>query len=892
MFTLRNIRLQYLFNSESNELQKSFLDLAKQTDEKSYKYEVMIAFWLAVELGKDEEARTMLEIDPMVGSLIINLRENGTVYEKHKRNVELRRQLNRYATRKPVDHDENDDEEAQRRKRLQLDEEPPARPREYEGMAVDAGEQADRISNPKFKQFQSTLAAQAQEQLPSVKSQDELDDEALERMQQVKTSSKIRGAADVEDLRRIMRSKVGAPFCTNVLRIALNLKEVSIASVLVHSYSVSLDERMLVRAIKTNQMQFIYCVWAFNKNYERVIKEDTEIISDDSDFEKDLEEEEDSDEEPEPADRSDKYRTYTFDMLFKLILQYCPDSYLPKIRAVAGFALFTSENFIMSLLINRQDAIAADNRHIKEYVHDLTAELMVFAIRNQNEHFLRFALFHSLLGAQFFAEDKVREELLAQLESKAKTVFVLNVLIFADFSRWPQLHLRRFIDCVDEMTGEPHEQNRIVLTYNPILCICLSCLHLTAIGDSISFFKHRGSTVSAALLDLGSAVIGDMADESIRPVFMDKDFMNRTVLHIITYNGYAPLMSGHSKVTVLLDQLWQGKLTYLCDGRLSDYSMLQFMVTDPIRKLPGQKIEFGKILGLQFRRNVEKESYAVQFKFRKSSIAIIFQKNFLSAIVIVIIFTYINIKYQSLFNLHQFKGLETEQKKEALTQNLKEFETYTMLGQITSFSCLTSVIGQFIFNSFSKYKVPFDKWAVLDFANALSNTICFGMFATLSADGILDPLTKEAYNWIQVFAVLVSWGRFISFFLVIQSISILIMTAIQMVIKAMTFIALTISYIIVMIPFFQILFQEDTIVYVDFIVTARTLFDSMLGNYGFNVTGADENFHAIIIIFHILISNIYLLNYLIAILSTVYEEMAELGDFAYKSSKYQYIERY
>mmetsp|Transcript_34490 Transcript_34490/g.45367 ORF Transcript_34490/g.45367 Transcript_34490/m.45367 type:complete len:91 (-) Transcript_34490:384-656(-) len=90
-----------------------------------------------------------------------------------------------------------------------------------------------------------------------------------------------------------------------------------------------------------------------------------------------------------------------------------------------------------------------------------------------------------------------------------------------------------------------------------------------------------------------------------------------------------------------------------------------------------------------------------------------------------------------------------------------------MIGQLTSFSCLTSVIGQFIFNSFSKFKVPYDKWAVLDFANALSNTICFGMFATLSADGILDQFTKELYNWIQVFAVCVSWGRFISFFLVI-----------------------------------------------------------------------------------------------------------------------------
>ena len=44
--------------------------------------------------------------------------------------------------------------------------------------------------------------------------------------------------------------------------------------------------------------------------------------------------------------------------------------------------------------------------------------------------------------------------------------------------------------------------------------------------------------------------------------------------------------------------------------------------------------------------------------------------------------------------------------------------------------------------------------------------------------------------------------------------------------------------------------------------------------------------------FHVFLANIFLLNYLIAILSTVYEEMLEKGDFAYKSNKYMYIERY
>ena len=73
----------------------------------------------------------------------------------------------------------------------------------------------------------------------------------------------IRGKKDVEDLKIIMKSKVGSPFTTNVLRIALNFKEVSIASMLVYAYNVSLDESMLVRAIKTNQLQFLYCTMVF-----------------------------------------------------------------------------------------------------------------------------------------------------------------------------------------------------------------------------------------------------------------------------------------------------------------------------------------------------------------------------------------------------------------------------------------------------------------------------------------------------------------------------------------------------------------------------------------------------------------------------------------------------
>jgi hypothetical protein len=38
---------------------------------------------------------------------------------------------------------------------------------------------------------------------------------------------------------------------------------------LVSQYKVSLDEKMIIRAVKTNQTDFLYCIWAYNKNYEK-----------------------------------------------------------------------------------------------------------------------------------------------------------------------------------------------------------------------------------------------------------------------------------------------------------------------------------------------------------------------------------------------------------------------------------------------------------------------------------------------------------------------------------------------------------------------------------------------------------------------------------------------
>jgi hypothetical protein len=58
-----------------------------------------------------------------------------------------------------------------------------------------------------------------------------------------------------------------------------------------------------------------------------------------------------------------------------------------------------------------------------------------------------------------------------------------------------------------------------------------------------------------------------------------------------------------------------------------------------------------------------------------------------------------------------------------LKTNFEVFKNLCNIGIITSSSSLLSVISQFVFNLRSKYKVPFDKWSLLDLANSVVNTI-------------------------------------------------------------------------------------------------------------------------------------------------------------------------
>jgi len=111
-------------------------------------------------------------------------------------------------------------------------------------------------------------------------------------------------------------------------------------------------------------------------------------------------------------------------------------------------------------------------------------------------------------------------------------------------------------------------------------------------------------------------------------------------------------------VNVLLEEIWQGKLTFECDGRFQDFSQLTYLASAPIKKLPGREVKAQQLVSNNFIVNVEDSKYWFQYRYRHNSIAYIFKKDFLSALGMVLLFQYINFKYLTLFNAASFEGLE------------------------------------------------------------------------------------------------------------------------------------------------------------------------------------------------------------------------------------------
>ena len=99
------------------------------------------------------------------------------------------------------------------------------------------------------------------------------------------------------------------------------------------------------------------------------------------------------------------------------------------------------------------------------------------------------------------------------------------------------------------------------------MTICLTSIFLKSIGEIKATYKNETDNLSIELLNLGEKLIENFENTKIvERIFLQTDFLNRSLLKLITYYGFKPLIRD-DKVKALLDELWIGKSSNECDGK-------------------------------------------------------------------------------------------------------------------------------------------------------------------------------------------------------------------------------------------------------------------------------------------------------------------------------------
>lgn len=228
-----------------------------------------------------------------------------------------------------------------------------------------------------------------------------------------------------------------------------------------------------------------------------------------------------------------------------------------------------------------------------------------------------------------------------------------------------------------------------------------------------------------------------------------------------------------------------------------------------------------------------------------------------------------------------------------LRTSVKYYLSWSYALMFLSVSLILSLVYKIIFNYFSKRRILYDKWTVFDTLSAVSNIIAILIIRWIDPVWLMDNSYKDMLDYYMLLVLTLAWIRFISFFLVISFLSKMILTLFQMITDTTNFIVVVLCYLVLFSAVFTTLYQDYNYdKYGNLKTSVVTLFDAILAAYDYDGLGGRTTSHTILLILHILMGNILFLNYMIAILSTAYENMRESGIFVYKKNLYQYCDKY
>lgn len=226
-------------------------------------------------------------------------------------------------------------------------------------------------------------------------------------------------------IKTVIKSRAGIDFWTSILKISLIKTEEQIASVLISHYHIQLEEEMIKRALTTQMFEFIRNIWRFKKNF--YIKDGVKT-------------------------------KFTFKYLFDAIIKHCDDQATTKINEVIDWKLSSDgEDVLLALLQCNMDTIAT-NWADTYFEPERKDELFKFAVKNENELFMKFALKEAKFDHTVVDNHDNIDMILTYIEKGFKFSYGWNILIYCNFSKWKMINNRRLINIISRINTDPDEK--------------------------------------------------------------------------------------------------------------------------------------------------------------------------------------------------------------------------------------------------------------------------------------------------------------------------------------------------------------------------------------------------------------------------------------------------
>lgn len=172
-----------------------------------------------------------------------------------------------------------------------------------------------------------------------------------------------------------------------------------------------------------------------------------------------------------------------------------------QMKKCCEWMLKCNDNILQALLTHQQDLLTLD--YMGYYGQFRDQSLFVHSLDKNSYTFIQESLLKGAFDKHIFKKEEVVQKILEFMKIGSKTNFLLNTLLLTDISEWKDKYLQKLISMFKELIEEKYENNRLLLSYNPLMSIALSAELLTKISKERVRFANVCRGLKNELLELG-----------------------------------------------------------------------------------------------------------------------------------------------------------------------------------------------------------------------------------------------------------------------------------------------------------------------------------------------------------------------------------------------------